>query len=56
MAIKTPRQGKPTQNTDLILNVSKIPYGKNGWWKKLLEPSPWMARFYGYYDTSTVWL
>ena len=33
MVIKTSCQCKPTQNTALILSVSKIPYGKNEWWK-----------------------
>jgi hypothetical protein len=27
------QRGKPTQNAALILSVSKIPYGKNEWWK-----------------------
>jgi hypothetical protein len=33
MVIKTPRQGKPKRNTDLIFSVSKTSYGKNEWWK-----------------------
>jgi hypothetical protein len=33
MVIKMSHQGKPTKNTGLIVSVSKIPYGKNEWWK-----------------------
>ena len=51
------RQGKLTQNTALICILPKIPYGKKWMVEKLLEPFHCLtARFYGYYDTSTVGL
>ena len=41
-------QGKSTQNTALILNVSKIPYRKNEWWKNDWNHFPvWPLGFMG---------
>jgi hypothetical protein len=60
MVIKMPCQGKPTRNTALIL-LSNSPYEKNESGKmigtiSLFEPLGSTARFYGYYDNSTVGL
>jgi hypothetical protein len=55
MVIKTSHGGKLTRNTAHMLSVSKIPHGKNEWWKKRLESFLCLTRrFYGYYDTTTV--
>jgi DNA-directed RNA polymerase subunit E'/Rpb7 len=40
MVIKMSIQAKPAQNTAIILSLSKMPYGKNEWWKNYCNHFP----------------